>query len=66
MPRGGKRAGAGRKRESDAKRVAIQVRCAESDRDRWKAALALDERDTLSDVARDMLDAWAQRRLSRA
>ena len=63
MTRGGPRPGAGQPRGTrspHAARVAIQVRCTEADRDRYRAAAEMDGVE-LSEQVRDLLDAWAER-----
>lgn len=59
MTRGGKRPGAGRPAEAGARRdVLVRVLCTADERERWDAA-ADDDGTSLSEWARDAMDAWA-------
>lgn len=62
--RGGARPGAGRRTDPSSKRTALQIRIDAEARDRYQAAAALDpDGRTLSEIARELLDAWAERAL---
>ena len=65
MTRGGKRQGAGRPREPGASRKALQVRCTEAQRDAWHEAASA-RGESLAEVARRLLDEWAERTMRRA
>ena len=64
MTRGGKRPGAGRPREAQAARATKQIRCTLEQLAGWQEAAKLEGRE-LSEVARELLDRWAERVLTK-